>query len=168
MAGGGEDRSMLLELGGRLGLRCSDQLESALGSDVIFMGHRKDVQRLICESDIVLLPSLFEGYPLTLVEALCLGAKVISSDCSTGPAEISKELNSLLLTKSGKKMLNFNLLPSKFEESDLNAWNCEIEKMLTISTDSSALQKELICQYFSRSLYHTRWRELLIRYKDCR
>lgn len=34
------------------------------------------------------LSSLFEGFSLVLVEALCLGVPVVAADCPSGPKEV--------------------------------------------------------------------------------
>lgn len=51
-----------------------------LKSNVAFLGVRADVSDLMLASDIMVFPSLFEGIPLTLVEAQCSGLPVIMSD----------------------------------------------------------------------------------------
>jgi len=46
----------------------------------IFTGVRKDVEDLYCLMDIFILPSLTEGLPMSLLEAMCSGRPVIASD----------------------------------------------------------------------------------------
>lgn len=46
---------------------------------VIFTGHREDVPVLVAMSDIIAIPSLFEGGPVTLFEAMNLGKPVIGT-----------------------------------------------------------------------------------------
>lgn len=41
------------------------------------------------------MPSNSEGLSLVLVEALIMGAKIISTDCPTWPGEILNDINSL-------------------------------------------------------------------------
>lgn len=49
-------------------------------SNAIFLGSRKDTARLYQAFDVFALPSLFEGFPLTAIEAQCAGLPGVISD----------------------------------------------------------------------------------------
>ena len=51
-----------------------------LQEDVKFLGLRDDVHRLLSASDVFLFPSLYEGLPVTLVEAQSSGIRCFISD----------------------------------------------------------------------------------------
>lgn len=51
-----------------------------LGEAVLFLGHRNDVPGLLAAADLFVLPSLFEGLPLSLIEAMAAGLPVVASD----------------------------------------------------------------------------------------
>ncbi len=51
-----------------------------LGEHLHLLGHREDVPELLAAADIFALPSLFEGYPGALVEAMGLSLPVVASD----------------------------------------------------------------------------------------
>lgn len=63
---------------------------------VIFLGVREDVERVVQAFDVFLLPSLFEGLPVTMVEAQAAGLPCVISDkvpiqCDiTGNVEVVK------------------------------------------------------------------------------
>lgn len=59
-----------------------------LEEKVKFLGIRKDVQELLSKSTIFALPSLWEGYPNSLLEAMSLGVPCISNNCNTGPSDL--------------------------------------------------------------------------------
>ena len=61
------------------------QLE--ISKNILFLGQRNDVDYLLNGMDIFVLPSLFEGFPVSLVEAYCNGLSCVIADT------ISKEFN---------------------------------------------------------------------------
>lgn len=54
--------------------------DNGLDDRVIFMGFRKDVAEIIKTSDIVVIPSLWEGFGLIAVEAMACGKQVVCSN----------------------------------------------------------------------------------------
>jgi len=81
LAGDGELRPQAEAKTERLGI--SDR--------VIFAGNRKDVPQLLIHLfDVLLFPSVYEGMPLTLVEAAAAGLRVVCSDV------ISRETSDVL------------------------------------------------------------------------
>lgn len=63
-------------------------IDLELESDVYFLGFQKNPFKYIAKSTIYVLPSLYEGFPNALCEAMACGIPVISSDCKSGPREI--------------------------------------------------------------------------------
>ena len=51
----------------------------ALGKQVLFLGYRRDIAQLYKASDICVLPSLQEGLPVALLEAMASGMPVVCS-----------------------------------------------------------------------------------------
>jgi glycosyltransferase involved in cell wall biosynthesis len=49
---------------------------------VRFLGHRSDVSTLLQTCDVFVLPSLFEGLPLAVLEAMAAGRPIVASDVS--------------------------------------------------------------------------------------
>lgn len=71
---------------------------NTIEKQVVFTGFRNDVNNLMKESDIFILPSRFEGLPMVLLEAMSQGMACIAYDCKTGPADIiDHEKNGLLI-----------------------------------------------------------------------
>ncbi len=60
------------------------QLEDA----VVLCGFAANPYKILKRCDLFILPSLFEGFPNTLAESLCIGVPVVSADCDSGAREI--------------------------------------------------------------------------------
>lgn len=53
-----------------------------------WLGWQSDPWRAVATADLLVLCSAFEGFPMVLIEALARGIPCLSSDCSSGPADI--------------------------------------------------------------------------------
>jgi glycosyltransferase involved in cell wall biosynthesis len=69
IVGAGDERMRLERAAETLGVR----------DRVLFLGRRDDVPALLAASDAFVLPSLFEGTPLALLEAMAAGKPVVAS-----------------------------------------------------------------------------------------
>ena len=62
--------------------------EAGVQDAVIFGGFVKNPYHILSKCDLFVLPSLYEGFPNALAEAMCCGLPVISTDCDSGAREI--------------------------------------------------------------------------------
>ena len=74
--------------------------------NIRFLGSRNDINNLLSVSDIFLLPSLYEGLPLTLIEAQASGIKCIISNTITKEANLINENVKYLSIKNKKIWIN--------------------------------------------------------------
>lgn len=88
-----------------------------LNEVVSFPGYTWDVPETIKQEGIFVLPSLYEGIPNTLIDALSVGIPVVSTDCTPG--------GPYFLTQGGQNGL---LVPVKSPEKMADAVNRIIEE----------------------------------------
>jgi glycosyltransferase involved in cell wall biosynthesis len=79
--GEGDGRGSLETLIGELGLT----------DDVALPGFRENAMAYMARSALFVLSSAWEGLPTVLIEALAAGARVVSTDCPSGPREILQD-----------------------------------------------------------------------------
>lgn len=73
--------------------------ELGLRDKVLLLGRRNDVSELMCAMDVFLLPSLFEGFPVSLVEAQTSGLPCFTSkDRVTDDAAVTDLLKFIKLS----------------------------------------------------------------------
>lgn len=70
-----------------------------LSSSILFLGTRNDVNKILCMSDIYLMPSKYEGLPVAAVEAECSGIFCILSDQISREILLSENVSILPLDK---------------------------------------------------------------------
>ena len=72
-----------------------------LENNVRFLGNRHDIPALLAASDLFILPSLWEGLPMALIEAMASGLPVIAS-CVSGTSEVMRDRETGLLVEPGQ------------------------------------------------------------------
>lgn len=74
-------------------------LERVAGEDerIKFLGYQTNAARYIKASDIFVLPSLYEGLPNVIIEAMAVGTPVIATKVAGVPEMITDGLNGLLV-----------------------------------------------------------------------
>lgn len=81
-------------------------VELGVNNDVAFLGWQKNPFKYLARSTVFVLPSLFEGFPNALIEAMVCEVPVISSNCSSGISEIiSNGVNGMLVSVADEKIL---------------------------------------------------------------
>jgi len=81
IVGEGEERPALEALAEQLGIT----------ADLALPGFRADAVSFMGRAAVFVLSSAWEGLPTVLIEALAAGARVVATDCHSGPREILQE-----------------------------------------------------------------------------
>lgn len=97
-----EDNSVLMLVGvGELESFLKDKVRLlGLDKSVIFTGARSDIPALLSAMDVFIFPSLWEGLPVTIIEAQAAGLPVICSDSVTREVVITDLVEMLPLSQS--------------------------------------------------------------------
>lgn len=85
---------------------------------VIFMGARADIPNLMKMMDIFAFPSLQEGFPIAILEAMYLGLPVIASNISGIPEVISDGKDGFLIEPENSQALG-EKITVLYEDKDL-------------------------------------------------
>ena len=118
-----------------------------LKNDVLLMGLRRNPYKYMANSDIFILSSRYESFPIVLLEALACGLPIISTDCKTGPREI---------LDNGK----YGLLPDENNFEDL------INNMLLLAKNKDLMKKYSLlslerAEYFDFNNVAAKWIKFL-------
>ncbi len=100
VVGDGPLRKELFGLAERLGLR----------ERVLFLGFHPDAQALIKLMDVVAVPSVSEGTPLVVLEAMAAGVPVVASSVGGIPDQIEPGREGILVTPGDSRALGDALL----------------------------------------------------------
>ena len=96
-----EDAVLMLVGGGELEEEIKNKVnELGLSDKVLFLGVRDDIPDLMQVMDVFLLPSLYEGLPLVLVEAQAAGLKCVISDTISSESIITNNVKIMRLEDS--------------------------------------------------------------------
>jgi glycosyltransferase involved in cell wall biosynthesis len=87
IVGDGEERASLTELAKEL----------RIAPSVVFLGSRRDIPELLATMDVVVLPSLEEGLPLSLLEAMAAAKPIVATDVGAVSTVIRNNETGLLV-----------------------------------------------------------------------
>lgn len=140
-----ESNSKLLLVGdGELKEQIEQKIKVLGISDkVIMTGVRKDVENMLQAIDVVVFPSIFEGLPVTLIEAQAAGVPCLVSDNITSEIQITNLVKFLSLNTTPKDWAVKIIELNKLEKKEYST--CLKEKGYDIHTEISNLER--IYQY---------------------
>ncbi len=146
--GGGPWKDRLIKQKNRLGLENS----------VHFLGERKDIPKLLSLFDVVVLPSLWEGLPYSLLEAGSSGKPVVATDVD-GVKEIITDGKTGILVPSKKPRelaaALFQLLEDKELANRLGvALKEDIQKRYSLLTMVEDVQKLYLRLFHEKNKHH--------------
>ncbi|MDW8394911.1 MAG: glycosyltransferase family 4 protein [Anaerolineae bacterium] len=119
IAGAGEEREHLEQVANALALR----------NHVHFLGFRSDIPALLAASDLFVLPSLEEGLPLALLEAMSSGVVPICTAVGGIPEVVQDGISGLLVPPSSSQALAEAILRAlSMDEAAHNQMRCAVRE----------------------------------------
>lgn len=109
--GSGEDENKLKDLVKDLNLE----------DDCYFLGYRSDIQNLMSQLDLIVLSSLWEGLPLTPIEAFSVGKTIVATAVDGTVEIIDDKVNGLLISPKNSNAISesvISLLSDELERHD--------------------------------------------------
>lgn len=80
-----------------------------LSDRVTFLGNRNDITNLLEESDLFILLSDWEGFPLSILEAMMCGLPIVASDVGGVKEAVKQSINGFLIPKNNEQELLYRL-----------------------------------------------------------
>lgn len=97
--GDGEDRKKLNDLSIKLNIQ----------ENLKFLGYRNDVANIIKQLDLVILSSLWEGLPLTPIEAFSQNKTIIATNVDGTPEIVTDNYNGILIEAKNSCDISYNV-----------------------------------------------------------
>lgn len=91
--------------------------DAGLSDRVIFPGYRSDIPELLASFDVYVLPSLWEGLPLALLEALRLGKPIVCTTVGGNPEVIVDGVHGHLVPPADPEALAAALVKTANDEA---------------------------------------------------
>lgn len=125
---------------------------------IYFLGFQRNPFAFLRRSTLFIFPSLYEGFPLALVEAMICGVPVISRDCYYGPKEI---LMGDSETNNDVTRGQYGVLISK--DAPLESWILAINHLLSDNSlmEEYKMKMDSRVQDFSSRRFRSNWFTLI-------
>lgn len=114
----------IVEYAKTIGLKVAD-LEAGeavqFDADVFFLGFQSNPFQMMRNSKLLIFPSVFEGFPNTILESLECRLPVVAADCNTGPAMILQPDQAIEGKRTRFALAKYGVLAPALTSTALNA-----------------------------------------------
>ena len=112
-------------------LKLADQLElkifeyggvqnPSLDYDIYLLGYHANPYKYMHRSRMLVFPSVYEGFPNTVLEAMQSGLPVVVADCKSGPREILAPQSEFSIKTVKAELTEFGILCPPLTEADIS------------------------------------------------
>ena len=117
--------------------------ELSLEKHVVFEGFRTDVADILFSSDVYCLPSLWEGFPIGLLEAMAMAKPVIATKVDGSSEIIHHKKNGLLIEPQRDEMLSGAMLELMNNETLRNELAKAARQTITSNFDVCKMTRQI-------------------------
>jgi glycosyltransferase involved in cell wall biosynthesis len=132
--------------------------------DVYFLGYDRNPYPYLQTASVYLMTSSWEGFPLSLCEAMACGVPVMASDCYTGPREILSPELKAVQPVSDPVISDYGILMPLADSPEKNMQWAEVTSSILRNSDLghklSAGGKERV-KAFDKSKIISRWLDII-------
>lgn len=139
---------LLLAGSGELEERIRAEVKTlGLSGSVRFLGTRDDVSDILLMSDVFLFPSLYEGLPVTLVEAQASGIKCVISDAVPDDCHITKNIDVVPIESSAEEWAD-KVLDYSCGYRRKDTYNAIVEAGFDIKENAARIEELYLHEYY--------------------
>ncbi|MDM1362587.1 glycosyltransferase family 4 protein [Myroides marinus] len=114
-------------------------MKEGLSSNVTFLGFCNNIEELLSENNIFILPSKDEGFPISILEAMSNGMPVLASRIAGIPEMVSDGVNGLLFEPTADSI---KLALGKLEVLDMKVLSeASYNKFVSCFSENSMIEK---------------------------
>ncbi|MBC7119211.1 MAG: glycosyltransferase family 4 protein, partial [Methanobacteriaceae archaeon] len=99
-----KDSKLVIVGGGPLLKKLKDITKKENIKDVLFTGPRTDINNIMAAADIIVLPSISEGFPIVLLEAMAMGKPVVATKVGGIPEIVDEKVGILVEPKNPRRL----------------------------------------------------------------
>ena len=117
--------------------------EHGAAAHVVMTGFRRDVRRFILAADLFVFPTLYEGLPFALLEAMATRLPIVASDASSIPEIIENGVHGLLCRAGEVGGLEVTILDALRDPARLDAMAGRAQERVALFSEDRMLEETL-------------------------
>ena len=110
-----------------------------VSSFVRFLGYEKEIERFLAAIDLFILPSLTEGLPISLLEAMACGRPVIGTKIGGTKEVIEDSINGILIPPMNVKAISESIKSLYYDQESRKRMGWEGKRHVNLKFSSKAM-----------------------------